>query len=141
MANIVIDNITERTVKFNYIGELQPLPINKVGDSIVYFDEIYDADGATIGGVVGMVVATHVLPNGHLMTHYEEAIELPDGTLRGSGSQDRQLVLAGEWMRFPVVGTGGKFLGLTGIREWAVTRPVADLNHNLTGEVRFHLHD
>ena len=141
MVDIVVENITERTVKFNYIGELQPLPVNKVGDALIYFDEIYDADGATIGHVVGMATATEVLPNGHLMTHYEEAIELPDGTLRSSGDQDRQLMLAGELVRHEVVGTGGKYLGLTGTREWAVASPVADLNHRLDGNVRFHLHD
>jgi hypothetical protein len=71
------------------------------------------------------------------MTHYEEAIELPDGTLRSSGTIDRQLMLGGEWARFPVIGTGGKFLGLTGTREWGLILPVSTMTVNL----RIHLHD
>ncbi|MFD8483832.1 hypothetical protein [Kitasatospora sp. NPDC059673] len=131
MTNIVIDNVTEKTVRYHYIGQNEPLPIQKVGDGIVYFDEIYDAEGATIGHTIGMVTATHVAANGHLMTHYEEAIELPDGTLRSAGTIDRQDMLAGGWARFPAVGTGGKFLGLTGIREWGLILPVSTMTVNL----------
>lgn len=131
MSAIVIDNVTEKTVHYNYIGHNEPLPIQEVGESIVYFDEIYDATGATVGHTVGMVVATHVAPNGHLMTHYEEAIELPEGTLQSSGTIDRQEMLAGGWARFPVVGTGGKFLGLSGVREWQLILPVSTMTVNL----------
>jgi hypothetical protein len=135
MSTILIEGITEKTVHYNYIGEQDPLPIQKVGDAITYFDEIYNADGETIGHAVGLVTATHLAPNGHLMTHYEDAVELPDGTLRSSGTVDRQEMLEGAHIHFAAIGTGGKFLGLTGLREWQLILPATTMTVNM--RIRF----
>jgi hypothetical protein len=131
MSTILLEDMTEKTVQYSYIGKHDPLPIQQVGDAITYFDEIYNADGETIGRAVGLVTATHLAPNGHLMTHYEDAVELPEGTLRSSGAVDRQEMLEGACIKFAVVGTSGKFLGLSGLREWQLILPVTTMTVNL----------
>jgi hypothetical protein len=131
MNSILIDNITERTVQLNFIGEQEPLPVQKVGDALNYFDEIYNADGETIGHAVGWVLATHLAPNGHLMTHYEHAAELPDGTLRAGGTVDRQDMIEGRLIVCPAIGTGGKFLGLSGVVEWQLILPNTTMTVNM----------
>jgi hypothetical protein len=118
---------TEQTVKSSYIGPANPVPVQDVGSAAVYYDNIYNAAGMTIGHAVGYVEAIYKRPSdGHIFTRYHESIELPGGTLADSGTVDRTAMLAGAWVHFNLHGTSGKFLGASGSRAWQIIPPLSN---------------
>lgn len=118
----IIENLTERTLRVEAVGTHDPMMA--VGDGSTFYNNIYDADDNVIGDTVGIVMAISRNPSdGHIITEYTEAINLLGGTLKSKGTVDRNAVLNGAVMRFDVVGTSGRFLGMQGIRECQVPPP------------------
>lgn len=123
-----INDITEETVGDYFTGSATPIPLTKPGEGLVYDDVIYNAQNQVIGHTVGMVTGLYVDPaNGHLITQYNEVVELPGGTISTTGTNDRTAIFEGGTAHFTAIGTSGSFLGMTGIREWHLTQipPVA----------------
>ncbi|MEU4746617.1 hypothetical protein AB0G02_40015 [Actinosynnema sp. NPDC023658] len=115
---------TERTVDWKLVGSPVQEAMSRPGDAFTYYDEVYGDGGEVIGHVLGFVTVAEVrAPDGHVITDYEEAVELPDGTIRVSGRADRADMLAGGTVRFDAVGTSGAYTGLKGTREWYIEGP------------------
>ena len=115
---------TERTVDWKLVGSPVTEAMSRPGDAFTYYDEAYGEDGEVIGHVLGFVTVEEIRESdGHTITRYEEAVALPEGTVRVSGTADRQAMLAGETVRFEAVGTGGVYTGLKGVREWYIKGP------------------
>jgi hypothetical protein len=118
----IIENLTEQPVK--YFSTSTP-PIQEVGDAAVYYDDIFDASGETIGHTVGYAVALdRSSSDGHLIVIYDETVRLPGGTIRATGTFDRNAILEGKSARLHAVGTGGSYQGKVGIREWWLAAPL-----------------
>ncbi|HEY3480220.1 MAG TPA: hypothetical protein VGL02_15085, partial [Streptomyces sp.] len=120
-----VGGVTERTTRFDYIGSTpDPTPIQKVGDTVSYFDEIYDAHDNVIGHTVGYVTAIYQRAPGHLVTQYSETVELPGGRLNATGYMERQAMVTGETVHLRAVGVSGSFAGKHGYRDWALMKPI-----------------
>lgn len=120
--SIVIQDITEQTLRFESVGTRSPRM--QTGDGATFYNEIYDSDDNVVGDTVGLVIAVSVQPSdGHILTEYTEAINLPGGTLRSSGVVDRDALLSGTPIRVDVVGTSGKYAGRKGFRECRLLPP------------------
>lgn len=118
----IVENLTERTLRFEAVGSRNPMM--QVGDAATFYNNIYDADDNVVGDTVGILMAvSRNSSDGHIITEYTEAINLSGGTLRSSGVVDRNAVLNGAVMRFDVVGTSGRFLGMQGVRECQILPP------------------
>ncbi len=117
----IIENLTERTLRFEAVGTHDPMM--QVGDGVTFYNHIYDADDNVVGETVGIAMATSRTSDGHIITEYTEAVNLLGGTLRSNGTVDRNAVLNGAVMRFDVVGISGRFLGMQGIRECQIPPP------------------
>jgi len=118
----IIENLTEGTLRIEAVGTRDPMMA--VGDGGTFYNNIYDADDNVVGDTVGIVMAISRNPSdGHIITEYTEAINLLGGTLKSNGTVDRNAVLNGAVMRFDVVGTSGRFLGMQGIRECQIPPP------------------
>ena len=117
----IIENLTEKTLRFEAVGTRNPMM--QVGDGATFYNHIYDADDNVVGDTVGILMATSRTSDGHIITEYTEAINLLGGTLKSNGTVDRNAVLTGAVMRFDVVGTSGRFLGMQGIRECQILPP------------------
>jgi len=118
----IIENLTEGTLRIEAVGTRDPMM--QVGDGGTFYNNIYDADDNVVGDTVGIVMAISRNPSdGHIITEYTEAINLLGGTLKSNGTVDRNAVLNGAVMRFDVVGTSGRFLGMQGIRECQIPPP------------------
>ncbi|MFD7924283.1 hypothetical protein ACFV3R_34410 [Streptomyces sp. NPDC059740] len=121
----VIDDLTEATVNHRYVGESLTIPVQHVGESLVYYDDLYDPRGKVVGHAVGFVSGIYQRPSdGHLMTQYYETVKLPDGTFSDSGIVDRFAMFDGATAHFDVVGTSGKYLGQKGTRDWRFPPPI-----------------
>jgi hypothetical protein len=121
-AEIVVDGITEQTIRFESVGS--GTVAMEVGDGATFYNNIYDAADNIIGGTVGLMVAATRRPSdGHLITEYTEVIQLPGGTLRSNGQVDRLAMFGGLPIRLDVVGTSGSFEGRTGVRECQLLPP------------------
>jgi len=130
-----IDDITEQTVGDYFTGSATPIPLTKPGEGLVYDDVIYNAQNQVIGHTVGMVTGIYINPaNGHLITLYNEVVELPGGTISTTGTNDRTAIFEGGTAHFTAIGTSGSFLGMTGIREWHLVQipPVASTRAAVT---------
>lgn len=115
----VVAQATEQTADSDYVGSYPP--IEKVGDGATYYDAIYGPSGTVKGHVVGYGVGTYVRPSdGHLMAHFEESMQLPGGTLRDTGTIDRNAMLSGAPVYLHAVGESGDYLGKSGYRELQV---------------------
>ncbi|WP_050502808.1 allene oxide cyclase barrel-like domain-containing protein [Streptomyces monomycini] len=87
------------------------------GDRSTHTDEFFDADGASVGHLLGHSWKVLKQADGRLMAFYREEIDLPDGQIQTAGWIDVNAILAGEWQALHAVGTGGRFLGKVGVRE------------------------
>lgn len=122
-----VRGVTEQTVKYSTIGTDEP-PMQEVGDTATYYDVIYDENDNIIGDAVGFVTITGRRPSdGHLISDYQEAVHLPQGTFRDSATGiDRNGMIAGEWLHFAAIGTTGEFAGKYGYRRWQLIPPLSD---------------
>lgn len=120
-----IENLVERTVNYYYVGSTpNPTPIQQVGDSVIYYDDIYNASGGVIGHAIGYVTAVYEDSPGHLVTEYHEAVELPQGRLTTTGYVDRQDLFTGATLHLQAVGLSGEFANKHGYRNWALKQPI-----------------
>jgi hypothetical protein len=122
---LTIDGLTEETTDYHYVGESLDVPVQNVGESLIYHDTLYDRQNNVVGNAVGFVSAVYRRPSdGHLMTQYYETVHLPDGSFSDSGINDRADIFDGGTAHFDAIGTSGKFLGRKGTREWALLPPI-----------------
>lgn len=125
----IIENLTEQTLRVE-AGDVRGRMM-QVGDGAAFYNQIYDADDNVVGSTVGIVIATvENQSDGHLITEYTEAINLLGGTLKSHGTVDRNATLNGAVMKFDVVGTSGRFLGMQGIRECRLLPPYPPSEEN-----------
>ena len=121
----VLDNLTEATVHYYYVGGGDGIPVHGVGSTLVYYDNIYDAKGTVIGHTVGFVSAIYSRPSdGHLMTQYYESVQLANGMFSDSGIIDRYAMFSGDAVKLNIIGTSGEYTGMTGTREWWFPQPI-----------------
>lgn len=135
-GEIVIDNLSEKTIRFEALGTRDP--IMSVGDGATFYNEIYDADGNVYGETVGITVAVDLGENG-IVTEYTEVIELPDGMLHATSRINRMDLFTGKTVTAQVVGRSGRYAGMTGVRECRLLPPFPPGPDNKVG-VRFVLH-
>ncbi|MEX5634711.1 allene oxide cyclase barrel-like domain-containing protein [Parafrankia sp. FMc2] len=127
---IIIGPLTEVTTELKLGDGVLGAP--KVGDYGTYQDDLIDADDKKIGEVFGRAEGVYQRPSdGHLFSWYVEDITLPDGTATYEGPLDVTAAQSSVLLRFPIVGTGGRYEGLLGVREARV------LNPKLYVDVRF----
>jgi hypothetical protein len=126
-----VRGITEQTVKYDTVGSgadgTSP-PMQKVGDTAVYTDTIFGQDGSVVGKALGYVTIVAIRPSdGHLLTNYQETVQLPQGTLSDTGRLlDRNGMIGGKWLDFKASGTGGEFAGKHGYRRWRLLPPLSN---------------
>lgn len=119
------EGVTERTIRYDYLGSPpSPTPLQKVGDTVTYYDEIYDTNKKVIGHTLGYVTGVYLDSPGHLVTEYHETVELPDGRLTTTGFMDRVSMITGGTVHLQAIGRSGKFAGKTGYRDWALKKPI-----------------
>ncbi len=118
--------LSEQTMNYYFTGASATVPVQNVGETLIYHDNIYDADNQVVGHAVGFVSAVYKRPSdGHLMTQYYETVQLPDGSISDSGLNDRYTIFSGGVAHFHAIGTSGRYLGKTGTRDWQLIPPVA----------------
>jgi hypothetical protein len=116
---------TEKTVSINHMGPAEPWPVQDVGSAAIFYDDIYDEEGTVIGHAVGYTEAVEVRESdGHVIVMYHEAVELPGGTLKATGTVDQTALPEGKWIHLEMKGTSGKFLGASGSRSYQVILPM-----------------
>lgn len=121
----VLGNLSEATIHYYYVGGGDGIPVHGVGSSLIYYDDIYNAQGAVIGHTVGFVSATYQRPSdGHLITQYYESVQLADGMFSDSGTVDRFAMFSGDPVNLAIVGTAGAYTGMTGTRQWWFPQPI-----------------
>lgn len=124
-ASCVSVSYVEQTVRFDYIGsDPNPTPLQKVGDTVTYYDDIFDAEGRVIGHAVGYVTGDYEPTPGHLITSYKETVQLPQGRLTTTGLMERQKMVVGDTVHLQAEGRSGAFAGKTGYRDWALQKPI-----------------
>ncbi len=136
---IVIGPLTEVTQELKMVSSVDQDAVEtgdyasvKIGDSGTYFDHLIDADGQKVGEVFGRAEAVYRRESdGHFFSWYREEITLPDGTALYEGPLDTTAAIAGGVVRAPIVGTGGRYEGLLGLREVRVA------NAKLLTDVKF----
>nr|5DYV_A Chain A, YD repeat-containing protein [Micromonospora maris]5DYV_B Chain B, YD repeat-containing protein [Micromonospora maris]5DYV_C Chain C, YD repeat-containing protein [Micromonospora maris]5DYV_D Chain D, YD repeat-containing protein [Micromonospora maris]5DYV_E Chain E, YD repeat-containing protein [Micromonospora maris]5DYV_F Chain F, YD repeat-containing protein [Micromonospora maris]5DYV_G Chain G, YD repeat-containing protein [Micromonospora maris]5DYV_H Chain H, YD repeat-conta len=93
-----------------------------VGQVGKFDDELYDEAGAQIGTSSGNFRIEYVRPtDGGLLTYYQEDITLSDGVIHAEGWADFNDVRTSKWVFYPATGVSGRYLGLTGFRQWRMT--------------------
>jgi hypothetical protein len=124
---IVLDNLTETTKASHFVCAPGTFPLTEVGDTIIYADDIFDESKEVIGHTVGIarVIQKHDT-DGHVITHYEEIVQLEDGLIKAAGAFDRQSMLTGNCIRLQAEGLSGRYVGMSGFREWQLIPPVTD---------------
>lgn len=122
-----VSGLTEQTVKYDFTGP-GTAPMRQIGDTAIYTDTIFGPDGSVVGKALGYVTVVAVRPSdGHLLTDYQETVQLPQGTLRDSGRRlDRDGMIAGQWLHFSATGTAGDFAGKSGFRQWRLLPPLSN---------------
>ncbi|MFL6072389.1 MAG: allene oxide cyclase barrel-like domain-containing protein [Mycobacteriales bacterium] len=126
-------HLVEHTVKFMTNQPVGTgIPVNP-GYMSAYLDELYDFTGnqhvATAAGDLDLLYAR---PDGHVVQYIAEQMHFSDGTLVGTGTQDRTSVIAQDWVSMAIRGTSGRYAGMSGTWRWRVisktdpTYPVED---------------
>lgn len=116
---LVMENLTETVVDMNYQDVPPAGP--SVGDVGVFKDHLTDSRGRLIATEEGVGYDAEVrASDGHLLGWYSETITLKGGTLRTFGQVDINAMLSGSTASIHVVGVGGRYFAMTGIREWDV---------------------
>jgi hypothetical protein len=124
---IVFDNLTEQTKAYHFVAMPGAFPMTTVGDTVVYEDDIFNADKEIIGHTVGMArVVLKRETDDHIFAEYDEVVQLEEGLLRATGTFDRNSLLAGACVRLKLEGVSGRFVGMSGFREWQVIPPITD---------------
>ncbi|HUR07918.1 MAG TPA: hypothetical protein VM347_35620 [Nonomuraea sp.] len=124
---IVLDDMTERTKAFHFVAAPDAFPMTSVGDSVVYEDEIFNADKEVVGHTIGMArVVRKRESDDHIFAEYDEVVQLQDGIMRATGTFDRNALLAGACVRLKLEGLSGRYAGMSGFREWQVIPPLTD---------------
>jgi|GEM_PF-4247052 hypothetical protein len=126
---------TEQTVPgaVHWIGPADPWPVADVGSAAIFFDDIFDADGNKVGRTVGYTECVEKRESdGHIIVNYHEAVELPDGTLKATGTVDQNVIFTNGWVHLDMVGTSGKYLGAQGTRSYRALPPL----HERKAEIR-----
>src|SRR4051812_39246948 len=126
---------TEQTVHgaVHWIGPADPWPVADVGSAAIFYDDIFDAEGSVVGHTVGYTECIEKRSSdGHNIVIYHEAVELPDGTLKATGTVDQSAIFEGKWIHLEMVGTSGKSLGAKGPRSYRAIPPL----HERKAEVR-----
>jgi Allene oxide cyclase barrel like domain len=121
---IVLDNMTERIKSSYFVCPPGEFPMTTEGDSSVYTDDIFNEAGEVVGHTVGMARVLRIA-DGKVITQFEEIVELGDGIVRGIGAFDRNAILAGECVRLQVEGMSGRYVGMSGFREWQLIPPIS----------------
>jgi hypothetical protein len=124
---VSVSGVTEQTVKYDTVSTDNP-PMRQIGDTAEYTDTIFGPDGSVVGKALGYVTIVAVRPSdGHLLTDYEETVQLPQGIFSDSAKRlDRNGMIAGEWMHFTAQGTQGAFAGKSGYRRWRLLPPLSN---------------
>jgi len=118
---------TEKTACVHWIGPANPWPVADVGSAAIFYDDIFDADGAVVGHTVGYTEAIEKrASDGHVIVIYHEAVELPDGTLKATGTVDQSAIFEGKWIHLEMRGTSGKYLGAKGTRSYRALPPLQE---------------
>ncbi|MGN5377316.1 hypothetical protein BIV25_31890 [Streptomyces sp. MUSC 14] len=97
----------------------------QVGQSGSYTHELFDKDGKKIATTTGgFRIMMRRESDDQLMAYLTNDIVLEDGSgsVRIQGWIDWGSLFSGQWVYYPGVGTGGRFLGKTGFMGW---RPFA----------------
>ena len=124
---VSVSGLAEQTVKYDFVGP-GTAPMQQVGDTALYTDTIFGTDGSVVGKALGYVTVVAIRPSdGHLITDYQETVQLPQGTLRDTGRHlDRTAMIAGQWLHFTATGTSGQFAGKHGFRQWRLMPPLSN---------------
>jgi hypothetical protein len=127
----VVQDITERTARYEIIGSHNSAGM-QIGDASSYFDEIYEGNSdKVIGNSLGIVTGVYrKASDNHLVQIFQDAVQLPDGTLFASGPVDRDAMLQGAAFRLKAEGKSGKFAGKKGYREMQILPPYPPPNLN-----------
>ncbi|MGW0604790.1 allene oxide cyclase barrel-like domain-containing protein [Streptomyces sp. NPDC002640] len=98
-------------------------PVHGPGDWDTYDSTFVTADGEHVGSLKGTGrILYERSADAHLMMYYREEITFPDGTAQTAGWVDGTAILGGAWQRFPIVGTGGRYEGMIGLRSFQPSR-------------------
>jgi hypothetical protein len=126
-------HLVEHTVKFTTNQPVgKGIPVNP-GYMSAYLDELYDfTSNQHVATAAGDLDLLYARPDGHVVQYIAEQMHFPDGTLVGTGTQDRASVIAQNWVTMAIRGTAGKYNGMSGTWRWRVisktdpTYPVED---------------
>lgn len=114
-AGLTLDNLQDVIVTIHYTGSgTGP----ELGAVTTYHDNLIDESGHQVGTVDGIGKIIYRRPqDNHWLAYYQEHINLAGGTLYTYGLLDISEVFAGQWQSLHAVGTGGRYLGETGVRS------------------------
>jgi hypothetical protein len=116
-ACVVLTDLTETNVNRNYY-DVAPEGLS-VGDAGRYTNEVHDVDGklrATVYGTTHMIYSD---ADQHVIATYDEKIVFTDGgRIHTLGTADINNMLAGGSSVIGAVGTGGRYKGYHGVRQW-----------------------
>lgn len=123
------DELAEDTISFEQIEKVTKADTNSTeppekwgaGFMTTYWCDIFDRADELIGTSVGtMIILKKRQSDGHLIEYISEQIQLKDGTFAAAGIVDRSDVFAQNWAGYPITGTSGRYLGMTGMRRWKI---------------------
>src|SRR5205814_756035 len=103
-------HLTEHTLKYLPNEPVGPSGApDKPGWMAGYLTDLdnFGSDQHVAAGTGGLDILSRK-PNGHLVQYIAEQVQSPDGTFVGTGAQDQTDVLAQQWVRMAVKGTGGR---------------------------------
>jgi hypothetical protein len=107
------------------------------GFMTTYWCDVFNEDEELIGTSIGTMIILYRRPSdGHLIEYCSEQIQLKDGAFAAAGFIDREDVLSQRWISYPVVGTGGRYKGMTGNRRYRINK-LAD-QYPLIAEIELH---
>ena len=107
------------------------------GFMTTYWCDVFNTDEELIGTSIGTMIILYRRPSdGHLIEYCSEQIQLKDGSFAAGGFIDRNDVLSQNWISYPVIGTGGRYKGMTGNRKYRINK-LAD-QYPLIAEIELH---
>lgn len=127
---VVLDDLSETIVDGteNELGG----PFPSVGDSGTYLDRLHDRSGNQVGTVYGLINVPFALPDGDLVEHSDERIDLPDGSVEAAGLFNvTQADGHKAWQFLPLVGTSGRYRGMVGKRHFQIL----EFRHSLNARI------
>ncbi|MGV9661149.1 allene oxide cyclase barrel-like domain-containing protein [Streptomyces koyangensis] len=122
----VWENLTEH-VSLDY--RFANPPVHGPGDWDTYDSRFVDPAGVEIGTLQGTGrILYERSSDAHLMMYYREQLTFPDGTAQTAGWVDGTAILGGAWQRFPILGSGGRYGSMIGLRSF---QPTPEAPHSL----------